>query len=105
MEWEVSIIEWLQKNGGEVGDVLGHIFSFIGSETGLLFILTIAMFCWKKNEGQKMVLIGTSLIVWFSMIKALVMRPRPFVKYPDRVEAKALVDPKAPAISYRSHIE
>lgn len=96
MEWEVSVIEWLQRRAGGFGDALSGIFSFIGSEMGLLVIVTIAMFCWKKKAGQKLVLIIASLNVWFSMIKAIVMRPRPYVQYPDRVEAKVLVDPKAP---------
>ena len=97
MEWEVSIIEWIQSNLGSFGKALGNVFSFIGGETGLMLLLVVVLFCWKKRAGQKLALMIASLHVWFSMIKAVVMRPRPYVEYPDRVEAAALVDADASA--------
>lgn len=93
MEWEVRIIEWIQSNMGSFSKTLGSIFSFIGGEKGLLILLVIVLFCWRKKEGQKLALIIASLHVWFSMIKAVVRRPRPYSKYPDRVEALSPVDP------------
>ena len=95
MEWEVRIIEWIQGNLGSFGKILGNVFSFIGGETGLMILLVIVLFCWKKEAGQKLALIIASLHAWFSMIKAVVKRPRPYADYPDRVEALALVNPKA----------
>ena len=92
MEWELDIIEWLQSSLGSTGRVLGNVFSFIGGGAGLMILLTAVLFCWKKETGQKLVLITVSLHAWFSMIKALVMRPRPYMEHPDRVEAQALVD-------------
>ena len=98
MEWEVRIIEWIQNNPGGAGKALGNVFSFIGGETGLMILLVIVLFCWKKETGQKLALIIASLHAWFAMIKAAVMRPRPYAKYPDRVEALALVDSDASAM-------
>ena len=97
MEWEVRIIEWIQGSLGSAGRVLGNVFSFIGGETGLMILLVIVLFCWKKEVGQKLALIIASLHAWFAMIKAVVKRPRPYAAYPDRVEALALVDSEAAA--------
>ena len=97
MEWEVSLIEWIQSSFGSLGNVLGNVFSFIGGETGLMILLVIVLFCWKKEAGQKLALVIASLHAWFAMIKAVVMRPRPYAAYPDRVEVLALVDADASA--------
>ena len=97
MEWEVKIIEWIQSNLGGISKSLGSVFSFIGGESGLMILLVIVLFCWRKDMGQKLALIIASLHAWFSMIKAVVKRPRPYTRYPDRVEALALVDSEAAA--------
>ena len=41
MEWEVRLIEWLQKYLGSVAGPLGSAMSFIGGEMGLLLVLLI----------------------------------------------------------------
>lgn len=97
MELEVAIIEWIQNSLGSIGNALGDVFSFIGGETGLMILLVIVLFCWRKETGQKLALIIASLHAWFAMIKAVVKRPRPYAEYPDRVEALALVDAEASA--------
>lgn len=97
MEWEAGIIKWIQSNLGIFGRALGNVFSFIGGETGLMLLLVIVLFCWKKEVGQKLALIIASLHGWFSMVKAVMMRPRPYMEYPDKVEALALVDTDASA--------
>ena len=95
MVWEVSLIEWIQNSLGSNCKTLGSIFSFIGGETGLMILLVIVLFCWRKEAGQKLALIIASLHIWFSMIKSLVMRPRPYADYPDRVKALAPVNTEA----------
>ena len=77
MEWEVSLIEWIQSNLGGACKTLGSVFSFIGGETGLMILLVIVLFCWKKEAGQRLALIIAALHAWFAMIKAVVRRPRP----------------------------
>ena len=79
MEWEVRIIEWIQSSLGSLGKVLGSVFSFVGGETGLMILLVVVLFCWKKEAGQKLALIIAALHVWFAMIKAVVVRPRPYM--------------------------
>ena len=95
MEWEANLIEWLQNSLGDLCDLFGKVFSFFGGETGLLALFVIVLFCWKKEMGQKLALIFASLIAWFGMIKAVVMRPRPYVEYPDKVQALAPVNAEA----------
>lgn len=97
MEWEVTLIEGVQGNLDGLYSVFHKVFSFIGGEMGLLILVVIVLFCWKKEAGQKLVLIIAALIAWFSIIKTIVKRPRPYVQHPDRVEALAPADPAAPA--------
>ncbi len=97
MEWEVRLIEWLQSNFGSLSLVPVKILAFIGDEKGLMLAVFIVMFCWNKETGQKLAMIIASTNAWLSMAKAVVLRPRPYMQYPDRVEPLALVDSKAGA--------
>lgn len=89
MEWEVNLIEWMQANLGWLGGLV-KLLAFIGAETGLLAVVLIVMFCWKKEVGQKLALITAAVNAWLPMIKSAVLRPRPYMEYPDRVQALAL---------------
>ena len=91
MEWEVRLIEWMQANLGGLRGLV-KLLAFLGSEIGLLMLVLIVMFCWKKQTGQKLALIVSSLNVWLPMIKSLVLRPRPYMEYPDRVIPQALTE-------------
>ena len=44
MEWEVALIEGLQKTLGSLNSVVGAALSFIGGEIGLLLVLLIILF-------------------------------------------------------------
>lgn len=96
MEWESNLIEWIQTNSGSSGGI-EKFFDFFGAETGLLLLVLIVMFCWKKEVGQKLALIISSMNMWLTMIKSVVLRPRPYMEYPDRVKALALLDKSAAA--------
>ena len=89
MEWEVRLIEWIQKTLGSMNDTVGTVMSFVGGEIGLLLVLLIVLFCWKKETGKRLALIITAVNTWLPMIKAVVMRPRPYMDYPDRVKGIA----------------
>ncbi len=89
MEWEVRLIEWLQKYLGSVAGPLGSAMSFIGGEMGLLLVVMIVLFCWKKEFGKRLAVIIVAVNAWMPMIKAVVMRPRPYMEYPDRVKGVA----------------
>lgn len=97
MEWEARLIEWLQKDVGSLESIFVKLMAFIGAEAGLLLLVLIIMFCWKKELGQKLALIVASLNMWLPMIKSVVLRPRPYMEHPDRVKALFLVNRGAAA--------
>ena len=85
MEWEAALIEWLQANLNGSGS-LARMMAFLGSETGLLIVVLIVAFCWKKEVGQRLALIISCVNIWLPMIKSVVLRPRPYMEHPDRVK-------------------
>ena len=89
MDWEVGMIEWIQKTLGSLNGLVGSALSFLGGEIGLLLILLIILFCWKKESGKRLALIITAVNGWLPMVKASVMRPRPYMEYPDRIQGVA----------------
>ncbi len=95
MEWEVSMIEWIQKSLGGLNESVGKVMSFVGGEIGLLLVLMIVLFCWKKETGKRLALIITAVNTWLPMLKAVVLRPRPYMEYPDRVQGIADVGSSA----------
>ena len=56
MESEENLIESLQTKLSGAAD-FSKYFDFFGAETGLLILVLIEMFCWKKKVGQKLALI------------------------------------------------
>ncbi len=56
MVWEANLIEWMQTNLGNTEGFV-KLFDFFGSEKGMLILILIVMFCWKKKFGQKLTLI------------------------------------------------
>ena len=97
MEWEAGLIEWLQANLSAPGD-FSKYFDFFGAETGMLMLVLIVMFCWKKEVGQKLALVVSCVNMWLPMIKSVVLRPRPYMEYPDRIKPLALSDEGAAAM-------
>ena len=89
MEWEVNWIEWIQNTLGSLNSAVGSALSFIAGEIGLLLMLLILLFCWKKESGKRLALTVTAVNTWLPMIKAVVMRPRPYMEYPDRIRGVA----------------
>ncbi len=85
MEWEVGLIEWLQKTLGSMNESVGTVLSFIGGEMGLLLVVLIVLFCWKKETGKRLALIIAAMNTWLPMLKSAVMRLRTYMENPDRV--------------------
>ncbi len=92
MEWEVSLIEWMQKSLGGVGTTLGKVLSFVGGEIGLLLVLLVVLFCWKKETGKRLIMRVVTVNTWLPMLKTAVLRLRPYMEHPDRVEGHSLTD-------------
>ena len=103
MEWEVQRIEWLQQTLGGVGDAIGGFFGFLGGELGLLLMLLVILFCWKKESGKRLGLIITATNAWLPMLKAVVLRPRPYMEYPNRVKGMADAGNHAPLDNVAAH--
>ena len=89
MEWEVSLIEWIQKTVGNLNGAFISALGFLGGEMGLLLVSLIILFCWKKETGKRLALIVAAINTWLPMIKVVVMRPRPYMEYPGRVRGVA----------------
>ncbi|WP_168171602.1 phosphatase PAP2 family protein [Oribacterium sp. C9] len=66
------------------------LLAFLGAETGLLISVLIVMFCWKKKVGQRLALIVVAVNMWLPMIKSIVLRPRPYMEFPDRLKPLVL---------------
>ena len=100
MEWEANLIEWLQKyvSNVQITEGFAKFFDFFGAETGLLMVVLIVMFCWKKTAGQRLALIVVCVNMWLPMIKSVVLRLRPYMEHSDKVRALALSDEGAEAM-------
>ena len=103
MEWEVNLIEWLQKTVGDLNGAFISALGFLGGEMGLLLVVLIILFCWKKECGKRLALIIAAVNSWLPMIKSLVLRPRPYMEHPDRVRGVADVGNKAPLTDVAAH--
>lgn len=86
MEWEASLIEWLQSILGNFGMTISKVFSIIGGETVTLLILLVILFCYSKEAGKRCAMSILAASVWFPMIKNIVKRSRPYIDYEDRVK-------------------
>ena len=90
MEWEASLIEWLQGTLGDVGTAVSKVLSVIGGETVSLVVVLIILFCYSKEAGKRCGLMLLAASVWFPMIKNVVRRSRPYIEYEGRVDMKML---------------
>ena len=103
MEWEVKLIEWIQKTLGSLNNIVGSVLSFICGEIGLMLVLLIILFCWKKESGKRLALIIAVVNTWLPMLKAAVMRLRPYMEHPGRVKGVADVGISAPMDNIAAH--
>ena len=101
MEWEAGLIEWMQANLSSLGGLV-KLLAFLGAEKGLTMLVLIVMFCWNKEVGQRLALVAASVNLWLSMIKSVVLRPRPYMKYPDRIKPLVL-DEEGAAMDAAAH--
>ena len=90
MEWEASVIEWLQCTLGDFGTAVAKALSVIGGETVSIVILLVILFCYSKEAGKRCGMTILAASVWFPMIKNIVRRSRPYVDYEGRIDWKIL---------------
>lgn len=94
-DWEVDLIEWLQKTIGSAGQAIAKALSFIGGETVMLLVLLIVLFCYKKESGKRCGFTIVAANMWFPMIKNIALRIRPYMAHPERIEALSIVEADA----------
>ncbi len=103
MEWEVGFIEWIQNTLGSLNNTIGTVLSFIGGEIGMMLLVLILYFCWKKDIGKRAALTVAALNCWLPMLKSAVMRHRPYMEHPDRVKGVADVGNSASLDDVAAH--
>ena len=94
-EWDVNLIEWLQKTIGSAGQAIAKAVTFIGGETVMLLVLLVVLFCYKKEAGKRCGFTMVAASMWFPMIKNIVLRIRPYMAHPERIEALNVVQEDA----------
>ena len=97
MAWEVSLIEWLQKETGKAGEMIAKLFSFIGGETVMLLVLLVILFCCSKEAGKRCGLKIIAATIWFPMVKNVVLRLRPYMEH-ETIRALQLTEADAGAM-------
>lgn len=78
-DWEVKLIEWLQKYIGDFGVKLSSFFSLFGEETLILLVFFTMYWCVNKQAAKIM---GTNLLIALVLnpfVKNLVLRRRPYM--------------------------
>ena len=98
LDWEVDLIEWLQKAMGTVGETIAKALSYIGGETAMLLVLLVVLFCYKKEAGKRVGFTMLAASMWFPMIKNIVLRVRPYIATAQNVDGK-LVEGRIKALS------
>lgn len=94
MDWEVSLIEWLQKNLGDAGIAVSRVLSAIGGETIAMLVLIVVLFCYSKEAGKRVGLTILAANAWFPMIKNVVLRLRPYMVH-ENISVHQLVEAEA----------
>ena len=94
MDWEISLIEWLQKNLGDTGIAISKAISAIGGETIAMLVLIVVLFCYSKEAGKRVGLTLLAANAWYPMIKNVVLRLRPYMVH-ENISVHQLVEADA----------
>lgn len=94
-DWEVSLIESIQKGMGSFGETIAKAFSFIGGETITLLVLLVVFFCYSKEAGKRCCIPILAASMWFPMVKNIVLRVRPYMAHSERIKALSIVEADA----------
>jgi membrane-associated phospholipid phosphatase len=94
-DWEVSLIEWVQRSMGQVGEIAARVMSFIGGETITLLLLIVLLFCYRKEAGKKVACSVLMAGIWFPMVKNIVLRVRPYMAHKEQVKCLQVVEADA----------
>ena len=79
MDWEVSLMAWLQQTLSGFGMKVAQLFSTIGGETITLMVCVAVIFCWSKESGKRTALTVLVASAWVPMVKNIALRLRPYM--------------------------
>ena len=82
LNWEVSLMEWLQATLPPALIQVVSQFSLFGEEMLLIVILGFLYWCWDKEYGKKAGIAIIVVNIWNPMIKNIVLRRRPYFDNP-----------------------
>lgn len=92
--WEVTLMVWLQSVCGDVGAKIAGIFSFLGEEYALIFIVLLFYLCLDKDLGRRITVNVLTAVVANPLIKNIALRRRPYMDNPS-VKCLRPVEPDA----------
>ena len=81
MQFEINLITSLQDHISAGFAGLASLLSMFGEQTLLVGIVVFFYFCYDKDLGRRMALSLMSALVWCTLLKNLVLRPRPYIAH------------------------
>ena len=87
MDWEVSLMIWLQSHIGSFGEELAIFFTILGEPVLMFLLLSLFYLGFDKKYGKYLTVNLFSVCVLGSMLKNIVLRRRPYF---DNDEIKCL---------------
>ena len=94
LDWEISLMEWLQAHISAGGISLLSQLSMFGEELLMIVIMGFFYWCYDKEFGKFIGLNFLAVNVWNPMIKNVALRLRPYF-CSDRIDLLRLIDTKA----------
>lgn len=79
MKFELEIIHWLQSIRSPLLDTLFEFFTLFGEEVVVIIVLGAVYWCINKKAGERLGITVFISLGLNSVLKFLIMRPRPFV--------------------------
>ena len=78
-DWEISLMAWLQANLGSFGKQIAKFVTFLGGELICILAIVIILFCYRKDVGKRCAMAMIAASGWFSMVKNIALRVRPYM--------------------------
>lgn len=86
-DWEISLMVWLQSFSNSGFNAAATLFTTLGEEYFLIFVLGLVYWCIDKNVGRRVALALTGAMIFGTLIKGVVQRRRPYM---DNSEVKCI---------------
>lgn len=92
--WEITLMEWLQRNLGLFGEKLAVFFTLFGEELVTVLVIGFLYLCYDKRIGRRVALVVIVSNVWNPLVKNIALRRRPYFDH-DGIRCLRPVDPNA----------